>query len=52
MKRSELRELLEAPTYTKSGTKLPIAFLVARYRSRSGALAHAIVISTFALPAS
>lgn len=29
---------------------LPIAFLVARYRSRSGALAHAIVISTFALP--
>jgi len=29
---------------------LPIAFLVGRYRSRTGALAHAIVIATFALP--
>ena len=29
---------------------LPIALLVGRYRSRAGALAHAVVISTFALP--
>ena len=29
---------------------LPIAFLVGRYRSRAGWLAHAVVISTFALP--
>ena len=29
---------------------LPIAFLVARYRSRLGNLTHAVVISTFALP--
>ena len=29
---------------------LPIALLVGRYRSRSGSLAHAVVISTFALP--
>jgi iron(III) transport system permease protein len=29
---------------------LPIAYLVGRYRSRSGTIAHAIVISTFALP--
>ena len=29
---------------------LPIAVLVGRHRSRSGSLAHAIVISTFALP--
>lgn len=29
---------------------LPIAYLVGRYRSRTGALANAIVISTFALP--
>ena len=29
---------------------LPIALLVGRYRSRSGGLAHAVVISTFALP--
>lgn len=29
---------------------LPIAFLVGRYRSRTGSVAHAIVIATFALP--
>ena len=29
---------------------LPIALLVGRYRSRSGSFAHAIVVSTFALP--
>ncbi|MGI9611379.1 MAG: ABC transporter permease [Acidimicrobiales bacterium] len=29
---------------------LPIAYLVGRYRSRSGSLANAVVISTFALP--
>ena len=29
---------------------LPIALLVGRYRSRAGSLAHAVVISTFALP--
>jgi len=29
---------------------LPIAFLVGRYRSRSGSLSHAFVIGTFALP--
>ncbi len=29
---------------------LPIALLVGRYRSRSGSLAHAVVVSTFALP--
>ena len=29
---------------------LPIAFLVGRHRSRAGWLAHAVVISTFALP--
>lgn len=29
---------------------LPIAFLVGRYRSRGGSLAHAVVIATFALP--
>ena len=29
---------------------LPIAFLVGRYRSRSGAVSHAVVIGTFALP--
>ena len=29
---------------------LPIALLVGRYRSRSGSFAHAVVISTFALP--
>ncbi|WP_419842214.1 ABC transporter permease [Candidatus Poriferisodalis sp.] len=29
---------------------LPIAFLVGRYRSRTGWLAHAVIISTFALP--
>ena len=29
---------------------LPIAFLVGRYRSRAGWLAHAVVISTFAVP--
>ncbi len=29
---------------------LPIALLAGRYRSRSGSVAHAIVISTFALP--
>ena len=29
---------------------LPIAYLVGRYRSRSGNLANAIVVSTFALP--
>ena len=29
---------------------LPVALLVGRYRSRSGSLAHAVVISTFALP--
>ncbi len=29
---------------------LPIALLVGRYRSRTGSLAHAVVISTFALP--
>ena len=29
---------------------LPIALLVGRYRSRSGSVAHAVVISTFALP--
>ena len=29
---------------------LPIAFLVGRYRSRAGWLAHAVIISTFAVP--
>ena len=29
---------------------LPIAFLIGRYRSRSGAVANAVIISTFALP--
>ena len=29
---------------------LPIALLVGRYRSRSGSFAHAVVVSTFALP--
>ena len=29
---------------------LPVALLVGRYRSRSGSFAHAVVISTFALP--
>ena len=29
---------------------LPIAFLVSRYRSRSGTFAHAVVIATFAVP--
>lgn len=29
---------------------LPVALLAGRYRSRSGSLAHAVVISTFALP--
>ena len=29
---------------------LPIALLVGRYRSRSGSVAHAVVVSTFALP--
>ena len=29
---------------------LPIALLAGRYRSRSGTMAHAVVISTFALP--
>ena len=29
---------------------LPIAFLVGRYRSRAGWIAHAVVISTFAVP--
>lgn len=29
---------------------LPIAYLVGRYRSRAGTVAHAVVISTFALP--
>ena len=29
---------------------LPIALLVGRYRSRAGSFAHAVVISTFALP--
>ena len=29
---------------------LPIALLVGRYRSRAGTVAHAVVISTFALP--
>ena len=29
---------------------LPIALLVGRYRSRSGSIAHAVVVSTFALP--
>lgn len=29
---------------------LPVAYLVGRYRSRTGAAAHATVISTFALP--
>ncbi len=29
---------------------LPIAFLLGRYRSRAGWLAHAVIISTFALP--
>lgn len=29
---------------------VPIAFLVGRYRSRTGAASHAIVIATFALP--
>ena len=29
---------------------LPIAYLVGRYRSRTGAVAHTIIISTFALP--
>jgi iron(III) transport system permease protein len=29
---------------------LPIAYLVGRYRSRSGAIANTIIISTFALP--
>lgn len=29
---------------------LPIAFLVGRHRSRAGAAAHAVVVSTFALP--
>jgi len=29
---------------------LPIAFLVGRHRSRSGAVSHAVVIATFALP--
>ena len=29
---------------------LPIALLVGRYRSRAGSVAHAVVISTFALP--
>ena len=29
---------------------LPIAFLVSRYRSRSGTFAHSVVIATFAVP--
>ncbi len=29
---------------------LPVAYLVGRYRSRAGAAAHAVIISTFALP--
>lgn len=29
---------------------LPVAYLVGRYRSRAGAVAHAVIISTFALP--
>ena len=29
---------------------LPIAFLVGRYRSRAGWLAHAVIVSTFAVP--
>ncbi len=33
-----------------TGAVLPIALLVGRYRSRSGGLAHAVVVSTFALP--
>ncbi len=32
------------------GAVLPIAYLVGRYKSRSGSVANAIVISTFALP--
>ena len=39
-----------AAAVVSTAAVLPIAMLVGRYRSRSGALAHAVVISTFALP--
>ncbi len=39
-----------AAALVSTAAVLPIALLVGRYRSRSGSLAHAVVISTFALP--
>ena len=39
-----------AAALVSTAAVLPIALLVGRYRSRSGSFAHAVVISTFALP--
>ena len=39
-----------AAALVSTAAVLPIALLVGRYRSRAGSFAHALVISTFALP--
>ncbi len=39
-----------AAAVVSTAAVLPIALLVGRYRSRAGSFAHALVISTFALP--